>query len=656
MSEKHRETRSTYKPVTWVLVTVALVVTLVVGLLVGTHWQEDIRPWLGHPADGHSGSDRSPTDRKQLWVCGMHPQVIQDKPGNCPICGMALEPLKSEGATEPGGERKIRYWWDPMMNPPYISNQPGTSPMGMELVPVYEDQVAGGAAITIDPAVVQNMGVRVALVTRGPIRRTVRSVGYIEQAQPLVHDVNLRVSGWVEKLHADTEGMLVSKGQPLFELYSPELQVAVEELIASLRALESADERARRTAGMLLEAARRKLEQWGLESAQIDVLARLDRAPRTVAFLSPVTAEVTEKMIVKGARVNMGERALRLADRSVLWLDAQVYPQDLPFIRLGQKVTAGIEAMPGRQFHGEVDFIHPQVDPMVRTVRVRMVLDNADLLLRPGMFATVTIEAELQDQALLVPREAILDTGTRRIVFVALEEGHFEPRKVETGSAGDDGVVQVFSGLAPGERVVTSGQFLMDSESRMKEAIQKHLSDKLLKAPPAADHAGHGAARPIPPADALLRHHLTNSAHWRSAVDATVASYLKLSESLGAMQKKDEPIDVAELCRAATALEQDAQTDNQRTLAHDILVAAQALIGEPLEEQRNGFKAVSDAVVALVKASPPSSKVAPRLFILYCSMADGQWLQASDRKANPYYATSMKQCAEITETLQAIEP
>lgn len=661
------------RPVLRILTALALVATLVVGLLAGAHWHERIRGWFGHGGHDHGGSASSAAAAtKQLWTCGMHPQVIQDKPGNCPICGMALEPLKSDataGAAQASGERKIKYWWDPMMNPPYISDKPGKSPMGMDLVAVYEDEVSGGTAITIDPAVVQNMGVRVAQVGQGPIRRTVRAVGYLEQAQPRIHDVNLRVSGWVEKLHADTEGMLVKQGQPLFELYSPEVQVAVEELITARRAVEAlpaeADETARKTADVLVGAARRKLEQWGLEQSQIEELAKLDKAPRTVAFLSPITAEVTEKMVVQGAMVKMGERALRLVDRSLLWLDAQVYAQDLPFIQLGQKATATLEAMPGRQFQGEIVFIHPQVDPMVRTVRVRMALANPDLSLRPGMFATATITAQLLDKALLVPREAILDTGTRQVVFVALERGHFEPRKLKTGPAGDDGSVQVLSGLAPGETVVTSGQFLMDAESRMKEAIQKHLNDKLLAKTPPAEHQGHGPSTPAPPADAHQGHETTNapaqagpiagSPQWRSAVDATVAAYLKLSDVLGAVQKEDKPIDVAELCQAATALEQQAETDPQRALAQSILKSAQALVKQPLDRQREGFKPVSDAVVALVKASPPSHKVAPKLFVLYCSMAKGQWLQASETKANPYYATSMKQCAEVRETIGTVQ-
>lgn len=622
----------------WLLISAA---ALAAGFAIARYLQAPIAAQAGAP--------------RQLWTCGMHPQVIQDKPGNCPICGMALEPLKTDaapGASPPGGQRKIKYWWDPMMSPPYISDKPGKSPMGMDLVPVYEDEVAGGAAITIDPAVVQNMGVRVHRVVRAPVMRSIRAVGYLEQPQPLITDISLRVSGWVEKLHADTEGMLIRKGQPLFELYSPELQVAIDELLTAQRAARNlpadADDTSRKTAQVLIDIARRKLQQWGLEAGQISELAGLDHAPRTVSFLSPVTAEVSEKMVVQGTMVKMGERALRLVDRSLLWLDVQVYPADLPFIQLGQKITADVEGMPGQPFEGQIIFIHPQVDPMTRTTRLRMQLSNPKLTLRPGMFATATIAAQLAPPSLVVPREAVLDTGTRQVVFVALDGGHFEPRNVKTGAAGDDGSVQVLSGLAPGDTVVTSGQFLMDAESRMKEAIQKHLSDKLLAKTPGVGPASHGNQHA--PEPAATSPTTAATAPWHQQVDQTVLAYLPIASALGAVQKQGAPVDVTALVQAAAALRDQSQP--HEILAKNVVDTTQAMDKRPLSQQREAFTQVSDAVVALVEASPPSQKVADRLLVYYCPMAKGQWLQASAPPANPYYATEMKQCAELKRTIE----
>lgn len=393
-----------------------------------------------HP-HGSVPEERAP--RKPLWTCGMHPQIIRDEPGLCPICHMKLTPLASADTSSDSG------------------------------------------AIVIDPVMVQNMGVRVAAARRADLTRTIRATAYLDQAEPNVRDVNLRVSGWIETLHADTVGMHVEAGAPLFELYSPELQVAVEELIASRRAgprdgSVGATERA--VGATLVQAARRKLERYGLRVGEIERLAALDRAPRTVTFTSPIAGHVTEKLVVAGAAVKAGERVLQIVDHSTLWLDVQVHPQDLPGVAIGSTVTATVEgaAAPVR---GEVFFVHPHLDADVRTATVRARIPNPAMLLRPGMYATATIAATVARGALVVPREAVIDTGRRRLAFVVAGEGRFEPREVGVGESGDDGLVAITSGIRDGERVVTSGQFLLDAESRTQEAIQKHLADQLVREP-----------------------------------------------------------------------------------------------------------------------------------------------------------------------------
>lgn len=441
-------------------------------------------------------------DAVQLWTCGMHPQVLQDKPGACPICGMELTPVKAPSGQPASQERKVRYWWDPMMTPPYITDRPGKSPMGMDLVPVYEDEVSAGAAVVIDPVVVQNMGVRTEVVREGPLRAEVRAVGFLEEAEPNQHDVNLRVSGWIERLHANTEGAHLGKGDPLFDLYSPELQVAVDELIAARRARAAAGEggndREGRPAALLYTAAVQKLVLLGLTEAQTQRLAQLERAPRTVTFVSPIAGHLVEKKIVEGAAVAAGERVMRIVDHSTLWLDAQVYEKDLPYVSTGQHGRATVQSIAGERFAGEIVFVHPHVDAETRTARVRVEIANPSLRLRPGMYGTVTIDVEISPRALLVPREAVIDTGTRQVAFVSLDHGRFEPRRLSIGSSGSDGMVQVLAGLAPGEAVVTSGQFLLDSESRMKEAVAKFLAAKLLQ-PGAAPSDGAGGRAPGEP-------------------------------------------------------------------------------------------------------------------------------------------------------------
>jgi RND family efflux transporter MFP subunit len=208
----------------------------------------------------------------------------------------------------------------------------------------------------------------------------------------------------------------------------------------------------------------------------------LERAPATVTFLSPVTGHVMEKPVVAGAAVKAGDRVLRLSDRSTMWLNVRIYEQDFPFVYEGQTVTATVAAVPGRRFEGTISFVHPHVDPATRTALVRVTLPNRDGVLRQGMYASTDLHAELTPRALLVPRQAVIDTGTRQIAFIALDRGRFEPRNVTVGSAADDGMVQIVEGLAPGERVVTSGQFLLDAESRLREAIQKNLEAQRLSA------------------------------------------------------------------------------------------------------------------------------------------------------------------------------
>ena len=408
-----------------------------------------------------------------------------------------------QAASDGSKERRVKYWWDPMLSPPYISDKPGKSPMGMDLVPVYEDEApsSSAGAITIDPVVVQNMGVRVATVTQGPLRRSFRAVGYLVEAQPNIRELNLRVSGWIRRLYADTEGMYVEAGTPLFDLYSPELQVAVEELIAARRSRripasesDGADEGSKTD---FYEVAARKLRLLGLTRAGSASLGTHDRPPGTVPFLSPITGHVTEKPVVEGAAVKAGDRILRIVDHSTLWLDAQVFEQQLPFVKVGQKATATLASRPGEVIECEVIFIHPHLDMATRTATVRLAIPNSSLELKPGMYATVAITAELAARAVMVPREAIIDSGEEQMAFVARDGGRFEPRQVRMGLPANDGMVQVIDGLSPGEPVVVSGQFLLDSESRLREAVRKFLDAKKQQ-PPAADlHDGSmpGAAK-----------------------------------------------------------------------------------------------------------------------------------------------------------------
>ncbi len=412
------------------------------------------------PGDPHAGHAQP----KQLYTCGMHPQVIRDRPGTCPICGMELTPLVTNGGPSGNGEAR--------------------------------EADDAGPAVTIDPAVVQNMGVRTAAVRRGTLRRSVRAVAVVREPEPSQHDIALRVSGWIERLFADVEGMPVRAGEPLFELYSPELQVAIGELIGARAALprEAAPGSA---AALLYETGRQKLELLGLPRAQVDRLARLDRPPATVTFTSPITGHVTEKLVVAGDAVQAGERVLRLSDRGTMWIDARIFEQDLALVGVGRPATVHLASLPGEPLAGRVTFVHPHLDPTTRTALARIEVANPGERLLQGMYATVVIDAAPIAGVLLAPREAVIDTGTEQVVFIARAEGHFAPRRVTVGPTGDDGLVEIRAGLAAGDTVVTSGQFLLDAESNFREAVARFLgtAGEPMPAPPAGDP---DAAPPAP--------------------------------------------------------------------------------------------------------------------------------------------------------------
>jgi len=662
-----------------VITFIAIALVALAALAAGVQWSAEIRSAFARDkaAETAAADDAAAT---KLWTCGMHPQVIQDHPGDCPICHMELTPLQVDDAggsasmpTPPpssgrgqssaqSGERTIKYWWDPMLGPSSISDSPGKSAMGMDLVPVYEDEVpAGGSAVIIDPVVVQNMGVRIENVSEGPLRRSIRVVGYLDEAQPLIRDINLRISGWIRQLHANTEGMLVQEGDPLFDLYSPELTVAVEELISARRALgalESAsDDRSRASAQSLYDAAAMKLTLWDLPRAQIETLAKLDRAPETITFTSPITGYITEKPIVEGAAVMTGDRVLRITDHSTLWVDAQVFEKDLPFIALGQMVRMNIASRPGEAIEGEIIFIHPNVDPMQRTALVRVAVANGELELRPGMYATAQVQTELAERALLVPREAVIDTGDRQVVFVAQGGGRFEPRLVEVGHAADDGMVQIVAGLLPGEPVVVSGQFLLDSESRLREAIRKFLDQRQ----PLARGDGsevHDPTRHTPTSGEMAAAERKPSLaplEWTPAIDSVARAYLDISAALGGPQRADTPVDAATLVAATHTLHDLMRGTPSEAMAVEVAGSAGEFAAETLDRQREIFKRLSDAVIALLDRAQPSNNVAERLYLVHCSMAPGSWLQADETIMNPYYGTSMKQCGEIVRIIESRE-
>jgi RND family efflux transporter MFP subunit len=428
-----------------------------------------------------SGCDRTDASASantaQLYTCGMHPQVIQPKPGNCPICGMKLTPVRkqtpaSAAASAPGlSGRKVKYYKS-SMNPGETSPTPTKDSMGMDMVPVYEAQAASAdsSVISIDPVTTQTMNLRTALVTRGPVRRTVRTVGVIDFDETALAEVSTKFRGWIEKLYVDSTGKQMHRGDPLFEIYSPELYLAETEYLLTLASRTNQESLA---AGLRQTSALTKLRYWDISEDQIAELERTRTPVKTLRINAPRDGIVIEKNVVEGQMVEAGMKLYRLADIATVWIQAQVYEQDLPFVTLGQEATVSLASQPDPKFRGRVTYLYPTVDEKTRTARVRMELHNPGYFLKPGMYATVEISSELSPASVLVPDSAILRSGEKNTVFVALDQGHFDPRTVSLGARTDAGLYEVLNGLREGERVVTSGQFMLDSESQLSEAIQK---------------------------------------------------------------------------------------------------------------------------------------------------------------------------------------
>lgn len=457
---------------------VKIFVILFIGILIGAAATYFVAPMV------RTSGGEITENEEQLYSCGMHPEVISDKPGNCPICGMKLTPIKSTAQDtgqaqtgEPGKERKILYWRAPM-DPTEIYDKPGKSKMGMDLIPVYEGEEAGGAgSITIDGSLQQNMNLRVAKVERRDISNVIRAYGKVTYAEDKEYSVNIKISGWIEKLYVNTTGQKVRKGQPLLEIYSPELVSTQEEYLLALNNYEkltsSPYESVRNNAKKMLTLARDRLEYWDIPETEIDNIKKTGKSRRTILLKSQITGVVTHKAVVEGDKVGPGMDLFHIADLSKIWVEASVYESELPLIKVGQKAELELDHVMGQKLEGKVDFIYPYLDQKSRTNNVRLVFDNADSLLKPDMYATVRIYSHVASDSLAIPSEAVIHSGKRKIVFVTEGDGKFEPREVTIGAESEDGYIQIISGLFDHEDVVVSGQFLLDSESQTREAIAK---------------------------------------------------------------------------------------------------------------------------------------------------------------------------------------
>ncbi len=419
------------------------------------------------------------------WRAPMDPTEIYDKPGKSRM-GMDLVPVYTDEEAKPDKqERKILYWQAPM-NPSEIYDKPGKSAMGMDLVPVYEDEAGAksGGLVRIDPATVQNMGVRTTQVVRSDFSRTIRTVGKVEYDEETLYEVNSRISGWIEKLYAEFQGAEVKKGAPLIEIYSPELVSTQEEYLLAIKNYRKAEasgvESEVKDAQSLVESARKRLAYWNVPDPEIRRLEETGEVKRTLVLNSPATGVVVTKQVVEGEFVKAGMNLFEVADLSTVWVHASLYDYEVPWVKVGQSAVMELSYLPGKSYKGTVSYIYPYLRDKARDVHVRLVFQNKKMDFKPGMYVNVDLESSVIPNALLIPSEAVLRSGARSIVFVDRGSGTFEPRSVVIGEEGGPGnrYVRVLSGLLESDRVVISAQFMLDSESRLQEAIQKMLHDR----------------------------------------------------------------------------------------------------------------------------------------------------------------------------------
>ena len=474
-----RMAQNKFRRVIFSFAVMLIIAVLVAG--VSVFWQLQNVSNLHHGNFVLSNADAA---EEIYYTCPMHPTIVQENPGSCPICGMDLVKEKAAGSDHDGHthasaeEIAGQTLFTCGMHPNVIQEEPGTCPIcGMDLTAMEKPAASEGknktakGVVLVDPVMVQNMGVRVAEVKRVPIFRHVRTIGEVDVAENEISVVNLRFSGWVEKIWVDSTGEKIKKGQWLFSIYSPELVSAQKEYLLSYNTTGATSE--------LTKSAAERLRLWNISDSVLNKIISQQNVSRNHIITAPESGYVLRKNVVAGARVKAGADLYRIGNLDRIWVTAEVYEYDAPWIKLKQPAKMELSFQQGRQYDGQVAYIYPTLNRKSRTLKVRLEFENPAVLLKPGMFATIRIEAQRKDNVLAIPTEAIIHSGQRNLVFVSSEIGKYQPREIVTGLVGDNHLTEVLSGLEESETVVTSGQFLLDSESQLQEAVQKLLAERL---------------------------------------------------------------------------------------------------------------------------------------------------------------------------------
>jgi multidrug efflux pump subunit AcrA (membrane-fusion protein) len=421
------------------------------------------------------------------YHCPMHPTVISDQPGDCPICGMKLVPMSEDAQASRAEPAKKKTMYRSTMNPNEVSDKPGKDAMGMEMVPfeVTEGResptMSGLAAVSITPEVRQLMGLKLGTVEKRTLARDVRTSAVIAADETRLHQVTVKVEGWVGELFVAVTGQEVKKGDPLLTLYSPELVSTQEEYLIALKAKDTPGGEA------LLAATKRRLQLWDISDNQINELEKTGKTQKYMTLYAPASGVVTNKQVLAGQKVMPDESLMTIADLSVVWGDADIYQSDLPYVKVGTPLELSLPYWPGQTFEGKVIFVSPTLDPETRSMRARLEIPNPQRLLKPGMYGDARLFYQ-RGEKLAIPASAVMFSGKGIYAFKDGGDGRLIPVAIKIGARSDDWY-ELLDGLQEGDRIVVSANFLVDSESSMKAAIDAMMNSSST-APADSGHTG----------------------------------------------------------------------------------------------------------------------------------------------------------------------
>ncbi|MBK7979027.1 MAG: efflux RND transporter periplasmic adaptor subunit [Ignavibacteriae bacterium] len=428
--------------------------------------------------NSNSQSKISIASEKQLYTCGMHPEIISEEPGNCPVCGMKLVP-KNKSDSAINGERKILYWRAPM-DPNEIYDKPGKSKMGMDLVPVYDDNIEAGSIVQIDGVIQQNMNVKISSVEEKELSGEIFTNGVLTTDERNEYIVTTKVNGWIEKLYVNYTGQKITKGQKLVDIYSPELVSAQQELLTALDYQNSTnlmeDSEISNSGNQLVKNTIQKLLLLDISKSKIDEIIRTKEIEKYLTLYAPTNGTVLLKNVIEGEKIIAGKQLLHIADLSNLWLKADIYESELSKVSIGSSAKINFTYLPEKTYSGIVDFIYPTVDPQTRVVQLRMNIKNINGELKPEMFANVQIKGNSFGIYPVVSESSIIRSGKHNVVILSFGEGKFKPVEVRLG-AYSNGFYQILSGLNAGDKIVSSAQFMIDSESSLKAAVNAYAAE-----------------------------------------------------------------------------------------------------------------------------------------------------------------------------------